>query len=377
MNIFRHVLQPRGLLLAMHLPFVWFTAAQAIAGLGLGDAEGHRWIALPFVLAAGVIQARHSLGAADGVRPRQWQLTLVLLLFITYLPLPLFTHRWLTLHWYLIASLLILLPGRVALAAAVTDAVGIAVWNGTSLGLAGLPAPQVPLNIVYGAFIWLTGGGSLYGAARLVWLASELRGTRTQLADLAIERERLRISRDLHDLLGHSLSAVALKGELAQRLIERQQMSRADEEIQSLVSVARAAFRDLREVTRREPVVSLASQIDRCTDILAAVGIEPRVTQPVETLPPKVDELFAWAVREGVTNVVRHSSARACAIFIGRAAGQWRLEIENDGAGVVAAGGHGLSGLVTRAAELSGTARGRSVGPGSFLLTVDVPEEVR
>ena len=151
MNVFRYVLQPRGLLLAMHLPFVGFTAAQTIAGLGLGDAEGHRWIALPFVLAAGAIQARHSRGAADGVRPRHWQVTLVLLFFIVYLPLPLFMRRWLTLHWYLIASLLMLLPGRVALAAAVTDAVGIAVWYGMSF--VGLPVSQAALSIVYGGFI--------------------------------------------------------------------------------------------------------------------------------------------------------------------------------------------------------------------------------
>ena len=387
MNLFRRILQPRGLLFAMHLPFFGFTAAQTITGLALAEPRGNRWIALPFVLAAGTIQVRHSLGAADGVRPRQWQLTLVLLFFIAYLPIPLFMHRWPTLHWYLIASLLMLLPGRVALAAAVTDAVGLALFNASMIGYSGsmsAPSPQVPLAIVnypfalvYNTVIMLAGGGSLYAAARLVWLASELRATRAQLADLAIERERLRISRDLHDLLGHSLSAVALKGDLAQRLIERQEMSRADEEIQSLVSVARAAYRDLREITHREPAVSLASELDRCTDLLAAVGIDTRVTQRVDALPPKVDELFAWAVREGVTNVVRHSSAHKCSIFIGHADGRLRLEIENDGAGVLAIGGHGLSGLVSRAAELSGTARGHSVGAGTFLLTVDVPEEVR
>jgi len=212
-------------------------------------------------------------------------------------------------------------------------------------------------------------------AARLVRLARELRATRAQLADLAIERERLRISRDLHDLLGHSLSAVALKGDLAQRLIARQEMSRADEEIQGLVSVARAAFRDLREITYREAAVSLASELDRCTDVLAAVGIETRVNTHVDTLPSRVDQLFAWAIREGVTNVVRHSSAHTCSIFIDRGDGRLRLEMENDGAGFAAIGGHGLSGLATRAEELSGTARGRTDGAGRFLLTIDVPEE--
>jgi two-component system sensor histidine kinase DesK len=269
---------------------------------------------------------------------------------------------------------MMLLPGRWAVAVSVIGTIGLAVWNVTTTTVD--PA-QVAWGIAYNMFIWLAGGGSLFAAARLVWLANELRATRAQLAALAIERERLRISRDLHDLLGHSLSAVALKGDLAQRLIERQEMSRADEEIQGLVAVARAAFRDLREIAHRGPAVSLASELDRCTDILAAVGVETRVTKGIDVLPSKVDELFAWAVREGVTNVVRHSSARTCSIFIGRANRQLRLEIENDGAGLAFVGGQGLSGLVTRAAELSGTAKGRTAGAGSFLLTVDVPEEAR
>src|SRR5262249_25749847 len=308
-------------------------------------------------------QIHHSLAAADGVWPRYWKFGLVLLVLIAFVPLPLYRDRWPTLNWFVIASALMFLPGRAALALAVADAVGMAIYITVTLAVA---RSQIALAILYNTTTLLGGGGGLYVAARLVWLAGELRATRAQLADLAIERERLRISRDLHDLLGHSLSAVALKGDLAQRLIERQEMSRADEEIQSLVSVARAAYRDLREITHREPAVSLASELDRCTDLLAAVGVDTRVTQRVKALPPRIDELFAWAVREGVTNVVRHSSAHTCSIFIGRADGQLRLEIENDGAGVVDGGGHGLSGVGTRAAELSGKERGRWEGGGGL-----------
>ena len=365
--------RPRGLLVAMHVPFVAFTAAQTITGLGF-DPFGNRWSALPFVLIASTIQVRHSLAAAEGVRPRHWQLTLLLLFLVTYLPLPLFLYRWPTFHWYLVASLLMLLPRRVALAAAMTDAVGLALWD-------VLTTTVDPYQVAWGIFYWiiivLAGGGSLFAAARLVWLAKELHATRTQLADVAIERERLRISRDLHDLLGHSLSAVALKGDLAQRLLERQEVSRAEAEIESIVSLARSAFRDLREITHREPAVSLSSELDRCADILAAVGVETEITRRVERLPPKVDELFAWAVREGVTNVVRHSSARTCSIFISRGDGQLRLEIENDGAGMASVDGQGLSDLAMRSAELFGNARGQTAGAGRFLLTVDVPEEAQ
>src|SRR5262245_16725423 len=288
MNMLRRILQPRGLLVAMHLPFFAFTVARGVTGLGF-EPPGNQWSALPLVLAAAAIQVRHSLAAADGVRPRHWQWTLLLLFLIAGAPL--FTPRWATLHWYVLASLLMLLPRRVAFPAGVIYGVLVAVWLGTTTAVG---RHQVAWGIAYNLVVFLGGGGSLYGAARLVWLANELRATRAQLADLAIERERLRISRDLHDLLGHSLSAVALKGDLAQRLLERQEMSRADEEIQSLVSVARAAYRDLREITHREPAVSLASELDRCTDLLAAVGIDTRVTQRVTALSPKIDELFAW-----------------------------------------------------------------------------------
>jgi two-component system, NarL family, sensor histidine kinase DesK len=373
MKMLARILQPRGLLVAMHLPYMAFLLARAITGLGF-DSAGNRWSVLPLVLTATAIQVRHSLAAADGVRPRHWQWTLFLLFVITWLSAPLFMHRLLSLQWFLIASLLMLLPGRMALAAAATDAVALAVWLAATDTVTSGPS-QLAWGVLSDMVIFVAGSASLFGAARLVWLAKEFRVTRTQLADLAIERERLRISRDLHDLLGHSLSAVALKGDLAQRLLERQEVSRAEAEIESIVSLARSAFRDLREITHREPAVSLSSELDRCTDILAAVGVETEITRRVERLPPKVDELFAWAVREGVTNVVRHSSAHTCSIFIGPGDGQLRLEIENDGAGMASVDGQGLSDLAMRSAELFGKARGQTTGAGRFVLTVDVPGE--
>jgi two-component system sensor histidine kinase DesK len=370
MNVLRRALQPRGLLVAMHVPFVGFTAVQSVTGVGI-TLSGLRWSALPLVLSAAAIQVRHSLAAARGTRPRHWQWTLLLLLLITYVPAPLFALRWGTMHWFVVASLLMVLPPRLALPAVAIDTVGVAAWLN--------PPSTINPTLTVWAFthdviILLASGASLYGAARLVVYADELRATRAELAQLAIERERLRISRDLHDLLGHSLSAVALKGDLAHGLLERREVERAGAEIQSLVSVARAAFHDLRQIVHREPAVSLASELDRCTDILAAVGIETRIAMHAGDVPPKVDELFAWAVREGVTNIVRHSTATACSISIARRAGQLRLEIENDGAAAVSPAGSGLMGLVARAAALSGSARGQPAGGDHFILIVDVPE---
>src|SRR5262249_54588526 len=297
MNVLLRALRPRGLLVAMHLPFIAFTAVQAVTGLALLHA-GTRWSALPLVLIVGAAQIRHSLAAARGLRPRYWQWTLLLILLVTYAPTPVFGEQWATMHWYVIASLPMLLPLRPALAASAMDAVGVAVWIVTVSVSSGA---QLAWGFAYDVVIMFAGGTSLYGAARLVLHADELRATRAELAELAIERDRLRISRDLHDLLGHSLYPDAMTGHLAHGPVERLQTERAAAEIQSLVSVARAALHNLREIVHREPAVSLASELDRCTDILAAVGIEPRIAKNVDAIPPRVDELFAWAVREGVT----------------------------------------------------------------------------
>jgi len=359
--------RPLSLLVAMHLPFFAFATIQSVTGVAWPD-PGTRWSALPLVLCAAAIQLRHSLAAARGARPRYWQWTLLLLVLLTYVPYPLLGGRWSTLHWFVIASYLMLLPWPTALAAGAIDAAGIGAYGTWALSH-GL------FFAAFGSIVMFAGGAGLYGAARLVWHADDLRATRAEIAELAVERERLRISRDLHDLLGHSLSAVALKGDLAHGLIEREEIEQAAAEIQSLVSVARTALHDLREIVYQQPAVSLISELDRCSDILAAVGIETRISKPLESLPGKIDELFAWVVREGVTNVMRHSTATACSISIGRGDGRLRLEIENDGAGAMSPSGQGLSGLAARAAELSGKMQAQVAAVGHFVLVVDVPEE--
>jgi two-component system sensor histidine kinase DesK len=229
-------------------------------------------------------------------------------------------------------------------------------------------------GFAYWEALQFLGGAGLYGATRLVRLMDQLRDARADLAELAIGRERLRISRDLHDLLGQSLSAVSLKVDLAIGLLAREDVPKAIGEIESLVSVARSALHDLRDIAHREPPIALSSEIDRAADLLAATGTETKVDIAVGKLPPAIDELFAWALREGVTNVLRHSAATTCSIAIGRRDGVVRLEILNDGAMPASAGGTGLSGLAARAAALAGSASARGVGDGRFRLRVDVPE---
>ena len=362
------------LLIAIHVPSVGFTIAQGGLGLAFPAPSGYELLCLPLAIIASAIQLRHSFAAAQGIRPRYWIASLALLVLIAYVPLAFMFDRWITLQWFVLASFAMLLPARIALTVSVVNALVTGVWfarvtQGMNPGF-GLQA----WAFCYWEALLFLGGVGLYGATRLVRLMDQLRDARADLAELAIGRERLRISRDLHDLLGQSLSAVSLKGDLAIGLLKRNELPRAMGEVESLVTVARSALHDLRDIAHREPPIALASEINRATDLLASTGTETKVHLTAGQLRPEVDELFAWSLREGITNVLRHSAATLCSITIGRQDGVVRLEIVNDGALPSAPGGNGLSGLATRAAALAGSASARSIPDGRFRLRVDVPE---
>jgi two-component system, NarL family, sensor histidine kinase DesK len=216
---------------------------------------------------------------------------------------------------------------------------------------------------------------ALYGSARLVRVLDELQATRAELAELAVGRERLRVSRDLHDLLGQSLSAISLKGDLAVRLLASD-LPAARAEIESLTGVARQALGGVRAVTRDEHAVSLATEIEGAAGLLGAAGIDTRVDLDLPQLPGPVEEVLAWAVREGVTNVLRHSQARTCSISAGRRDGRLWLEIENDGASLPAGQGSGLAGLAGRAQMVSGSVSAGPTRQGWFRLLVEVPQDI-
>jgi two-component system, NarL family, sensor histidine kinase DesK len=374
-------LRARWLLVGMHVPFVAYTAAHVT--LGFGGYETRHWpLGLLLLLAAATVQLRHSVAAAAGARPRHWPLTLLLLFALAYVPTPLFGYRWMTLQWLVIASAAMLLPRRAALAtvAAVLVA-GVVLGNGmaTTARATQWTSVRIAWNTLYFATVLLVGGGGLYAAARLALIIRELRHARAELRDEAIARERLRISRDLHDLLGHSLSAISLKADLAAALLARGSTARATDEVRSLLAVASSALDDLRALPHAEPPVSLANEIDRAGDLLKARQV--RLTRHVAptTLSPAAAEVLGWAVREAVTNLLRHSAATACTISVRREGRQALLEVENDGArppagGGAAHAGSGLAGLAARAAAVGGTARGLAMDGGRFRVEVRVPE---
>jgi two-component system sensor histidine kinase DesK len=369
----------RWLLAALHLPFVAFTAMRAVFGLGL-DLAGRQWLALPLVLTAGALQFRHSIAIAGGARPRGWRSTLALVILLAYLPAPLFTSRWTTMQWFVVASCAMLLPARVGLAAGVASAVGWSVWHAAVWDAPSASPAVTAWALVYYASTLLVGGWSLYGAARLVQAGRELRDAQAGLAEVAVTRERLRISRDLHDLLGQSLVAVSLKGDLAVGLLGRADTPGAAAALDDLVSVARGALHDLRDLPHREPPIAIGSEAEHAADLLAAVGIETRVMIEPVSLPASVDTLFGWALREGVTNVLRHSTATWCTIAVIRQDPVYRLVVENDRASPASPGGPGrggLAGLAARAEALDGTVQGSAISAGHFRLAVEVPTSRR
>jgi two-component system sensor histidine kinase DesK len=341
-------------------------------GLGTSPATGSAMVAVPAGLAVLALQLRHSFAIARGARPRGVLWTLLGLALLVYLPLLWWGWSWVAMQACLLASMpMVLRRWRLAVALAAPVA-------GTDLALvvtfAGrLPAQTLLYWVCYETFTLVALAAALYGSARLVRLLDELHTTRAELAELAVGRERLRVSRDLHDLLGQSLSAVSLKGDLALRLLPGDPLA-ARVEIQGLTGVARDALRGVRAVTRDEHAVSLASEARGAAALLGAAGVDVRVDLDLPGLPPPVASVLAWAVREGVTNVLRHSQARACQITAGRRDGRAWLEVVNDGVTTPAGAGSGLAGLAERARALAGSVHAQPSDDGRFRLLIEVPE---
>src|SRR5262249_2506268 len=135
---------------------------------------------------------------------------------------------------------------------------------------------------------------------------------------------------DLHDLLGHTLSLIVLKSELVGRLIEKDTTSAA-KEIHELEDVARQALREVRQAVAQYRQPTLYGELDGARQMLDAAGITLTLKNPLETIPSSVESVLAWVVREGVTNVIRHSRARQCTIQLARDGQLIRAEVTNDG----------------------------------------------
>lgn len=202
------------------------------------------------------------------------------------------------------------------------------------------PIDDLIISVVLASF-------AVYGFTQLVLRNRQLQLAQDEVAVLAVERERERIARDMHDILGHSLTVISVKAELAGKLFDVD-ADRSRAEIAEVQALARAALADVRGMVTATRAVTLAGELAGARQAFDAAGIEADVPGTVDEVPDHLRELFAWALREGTTNVLRHAAASRVRVTMSCDT----LTVDDDGYGpalVDSVPGNGLNGLTERA----------------------------
>ncbi len=281
---------------------------------------------------------------------------------------PLLGPAWLgALAFFANAALLLELPSRYWLWSLGTVAAG---YVAAALALGG------PFGDVLNAVLLVSLVGGLQAAFfRQIQDTVALRRARADLARLAVAEERVRIARDLHDVLGQELTAMALKAQLAGRLV-RLDPDRAEVESGEVERIARQALDGMRATVSGYRDTSLDSEVRTASALLGALGVATTAAEVPVGLPAPVEEAAAWVVREATTNVVRHAKANRCRIALDHEAGRLVVQVCDDG---VAAGyraplspGGGLSGLTERVEALGGVLHAGPVD-GWFTVRASIP----
>ena len=227
---------------------------------------------------------------------------------------------------------------------------------------------------------WKSDSGSLLGLgfAAAAITAGRMAGRRQHLlqesqrvnAELLVQQERNRMARDLHDILGHSLTVITVKAELAGRLLDADAAERARAEVADLERLSRTALADVRRAVEGYREISLAGELAAAREALAAAAIQARIPSALDEVPADMVEPFAWTVRESVTNVLRHSQATTCTIAITPSS----VTVSDDGIGPrETQPGNGLRGLQERAAAAGAVLVTKALQPHGFSVTVAVP----
>ena len=346
---------------------------------------GGRVLCLGALVILAALQILHSFPrlAPRIANYRRW--TLAVQALITFLPFVYFSRAWLGMPGLLSASVLLVLPPVVAWPAFA----GVAVVTGVIQFAVGYDTGQLGYNLVATCLTGLV----LFGLSRLADLVRALQSAREELARMAVAEERLRFARDLHDLLGYSLSTITVKCELALRLVRVGQQDtvsdagagtarqHAEEELLEVLDTARQALADIRSVATYYRQLHVIPEIAAAKDMLEAIGIATTVKVDKISITPASDTILATVVREGLTNMLRHAKPGRCRIELGCTSTQVRLVLLNDGTGESllacdnTAGGNGLSNLDARLAPLGGSLNAGLRDDGWFELAVAVPLE--
>jgi two-component system sensor histidine kinase DesK len=241
------------------------------------------------------------------------------------------------------------------------------------MGLAALLSYNVPgWEKDPGGIVFSIGLAALaaFGFTNLIRRNIQLAEARDELARLAVNAERERFARDLHDVLGHSLTVITVKSELAKRLVSRDP-ARAEAEVADIERLAREALADVRATVAGYREANLAREISTARQALEAAGIEADLPHALDAVEGERREAYAWVVREGITNVLRHSGARHVLVRVDRDC----VEVRDDGRGggdeAFGGDGNGLTGLSERIAAAGGRLHAGSLTEGGFRLAAE------
>jgi two-component system sensor histidine kinase DesK len=259
---------------------------------------------------------------------------------------------------YCAVSAVMLFPSRVAVGLVLADA-------GINVTLAQIVEGWTDAGWL--AFSILAASLAVWGILSMMRRTNDLIVAHEENSALVVENERTRFARDLHDILGHSLTVITVKAELANRLLDVD-TARARAELEDLERLSRDALADVRRAVEGYRELTLPGELARARTALAAAEIRAEVPGAADDVPSELRELFAWTVREGVTNVIRHSGASCCRVLLSPDA----AEVCDDGTGPNAGDGpgSGLLGLRERAATLGGRVITTDLQPGYSLRVV-------
>jgi two-component system sensor histidine kinase DesK len=307
-------------------------------------------------------------GAARWPRRRRLG-SLLALGVLTYLPLAALRVVWPGMAGFLAGSILILRPARTSW---VLFAFAVASMLVAPLGL-GMDARDA----VYLMTASLSSGLTVFAVYQLRLFSKRTQGAGAQLAQLTSVRERERFSMDLHDILGYSLSAITLKAELTRKLVGSDP-ALAQDELAEVVELARQASVDVRLMASGYSSISLAREAGSAASLLSAACITPQVAIECGVLDDEVDTVLSIVLREAVTNVLRHSAARNCAIVASQEDKMITLKVINDGVSQPVkpgTGGHGLHNLARRLEVLGGELNTGASHDDQFSLLAIVPAQ--
>jgi signal transduction histidine kinase len=359
-------------LASVHALVLLFPLLMCVGAFGFDSARDPALAVLAWVLLT-ALTVSTSLAVARGRPPSYPVARVVAAAALAFGLIWVFGIVWETSAWFVAIAAVTCLRGRPRVAIVLLAPLSMLAYDTVTWVDTDDPSTYA---LVWNVAYWLTVSSlvvaGVCASARLVRIVAELDAARDALAANAVRSERRRLSRDLHDVLGQSLTAISLKADLARRLIGADRAAAA-REIGELEAVASSLAEEIEAVARDEREVAFVTEAGAAVDLLRLAGIDVTASLDVDGIAPDASAVLGFAMREGATNILRHADARTCTIHATRENGVVRLELVNDGAGLGRTEGTGLQNLADRLSDLDGRVAGAALGGGRFRLRVEVP----